>query len=69
VADVENPPIPIRGEPVVPPREVRHPTSVDVGWRPLEGYIATVHHIPLGDIMAAMALAGFEVRVQMREKK
>ena len=62
-------PIPIRGEPVSPPREMRHPANVDAGWRPAEGVIATVHHIALGDIMASLQLAGYELRLQIREKR
>jgi hypothetical protein len=61
-------PIPIRGEPTALPRELRHPSNIDAGWRPFEPASITLDHVALGDIRTALAAAGLELRLQIREK-
>lgn len=63
------PPIPIRrvGEPETVPRELRHPSSMDAGWRP---FVATerLNHVALGDIIDTLEAIGYQLRLQIREK-
>lgn len=43
----------------------RHPASLDAGWMPLADF-ERLRHIPLGDIIDTLAVAGIQIRVQQR---
>lgn len=45
----------------------RHPSSQDVGWRPMTR-IDPIRHMPLGDLLDTLLAAGMEVRIQVREQ-
>lgn len=44
----------------------RHPAAQVAGWRPMEN-LDRLRHIPLGDLLDTLQVAGLEVRIQVRE--
>lgn len=44
----------------------RHPSSQEVGWRPMTR-LDPIVHMPIGDLLATLRAAGMEVRIQVRE--
>lgn len=45
----------------------RHPSSKNVGWKPMEN-LERIRHLPLGDLLDTFAAAGMEVRILVRHE-
>jgi hypothetical protein len=46
----------------------RHPSSQNVGWKPMEN-LERIRHMPIGDLLDTFAAAGMDVRILVRQEQ